>query len=104
MTAPTTTEPVPQINTAISAEPAAEQGPPDLREAVHTAQLWVADLLGAVGPDRLAGRTPCADFDVETLVRHLFGVADRLVAMGGGRPAESVPPSIPALPDDVVGE
>lgn len=71
---------------------------------MHTAQLWVADLLGAVGPDRLAGRTPCADFDVEALVRHLFGVADRLVAMGGGRPAESVPPSIPALPDDVVGE
>ena len=95
MTAPTATEP--------AADPVAGQALPDLRPAVHAAQLWVADLLVAVGPDRLAGRTPCTDFDVEALVRHLFGVADRLVAMGGGHPAESVPPSIPALPDDVVG-
>ena len=98
MTASTTAEPVTESN----AGPLAEQAAPDLRPAVHTAQLWVADLLGAVGPDQLAGRTPCTDFDVEALVKHLFGVADRLVAMGGGHPAESVPPSIATLPDDVV--
>ena len=95
MTAPTPTEP--------TTAPVAGQAPRDLRPAVHAAQLWVADLLGAVGPDHLSGRTPCTDFDVEALVRHLFGVADRLVAIGGGRPAESVPASIVALADDVVG-
>lgn len=90
--------------TTPAASPAARQAPPDLRPAVRAAQLWVADLLEAVGPDRLTGRTPCTGFDVEALVRHLLGVADRLVAMGGGHPAESVPASVPTLPDDVVGE
>lgn len=94
MTAPTTTDPQP-------AQP--DPTLPDLRPAVQAAQTWVAGLVAEVRPDQLDLRTPCADFDVEALLRHLFGVADRLVAMGAGRPADSVPPSVAALPSDVVG-
>ena len=89
MTAPTTTQ-----------TPAAET--PDLRGAVHAAQLWVADLLEGVAPTQWGGSTPCSEFDVDDLLRHLLGVAGRLVAMGSGRPAESVPPSVASLPEDVV--
>ncbi|GAA3578529.1 TIGR03086 family metal-binding protein [Microlunatus spumicola] len=95
MTAPTTVS----VSGGASAEPV----PSDLRPSLHAAQLWVADLLGAVGPEGLDGATPCTAFDVEALVKHLFGVADRVVAMGAGRPAESVPASVATLPDDVVG-
>lgn len=80
-----------------------EKSVPDLRASVHAAQQWVAGLLEGVRPDQLERPTPCADFDVEALVKHLFGVANRLVAMGAGHPAASTPPSIQVLPDDVVG-
>jgi uncharacterized protein (TIGR03086 family) len=100
VTAPTTTGPA--TTESNTTESNTEQAPTDLRPAVHAAQLWVADLLDAVEPDQLSGRTPCTDFDVEALVKHLFGVAGRLAAMGAGRPAESVPPSVAALPTDVV--
>lgn len=73
----------------------------DLRDALVSAQEWVAGLVDAVRPDQLADPTPCSEYDVEALVKHLFGVAGRIVAMGGGRPADSVPPTIAALPDDV---
>ena len=87
---------------AASTRPTSDQPLPDLRSAVHAAQVWVAGLLEGMRPDQLAGPTPCADFDAEALVKHLFGVAGRLVAMGSGRPAASVPPSIATLPDDLV--
>lgn len=96
MTAPTAPAP------ADAAAGPAGQALPDLRDAVHAAQQWVASLLEGVRPEQLAGPTPCADFDVDALVRHVFGVADRLVVMGAGRPASDAAASIPALPDDVV--
>jgi uncharacterized protein (TIGR03086 family) len=80
-----------------------EQALPDLRAAVQAAQGWVAALLDGVRAEQLPGPTPCVDFDVEALVRHLFGVADRLVVMGAGHPAESAPASVACLPDDVLG-
>jgi uncharacterized protein (TIGR03086 family) len=88
---------------AVTTSPAPDQALPDLRDAVHAAQAWVARLVEGVRPEQLGNATPCTDFDVEALVKHLFGVANRLVAMGAGHPADSVPPTIPALPDDVVG-
>jgi uncharacterized protein (TIGR03086 family) len=104
MTAPAT---VPNGNaastTADDPRSTAGTGLPDLRAAVHSAQLWVADLLEGLRADQLALPTPCSEFDVDALVRHLLGVAGRLEAMGHGRPAESVPPSVDALPDDLVG-
>ena len=83
--------------------PAPPQPRPDLRDAVAAAQGWVAGLLDRVRPDQLQDPTPCDAFAVEALVRHLFGVADRLVVMGAGRPAESAPAVVATLPDDVVG-
>jgi uncharacterized protein (TIGR03086 family) len=88
--------------TALPPAPA-DQPLPDLRNAVSSAQEWVAGLVAAVRPDQLGAPTPCTDFEVEALLRHLFGVADRLSAMGAGHPADSVPPSVSVLPDDVVG-
>lgn len=101
MTAPTTT----RTTTGTTTDTPREQaGPalPDLRDAVAAAQAWVAQLLEGVRPGHLRRPTPCAEFDVETLVRHLFGVADRLVVMGAGRPAASAPALVATLPDDVV--
>ncbi len=74
---------------------------PDLREGVFAAQSWVADLLDQVGPEQYGRPTPCAEFDVEALLRHLFGVANRLIVMGQGQPAEAAPSMTGALPDDV---
>ncbi len=92
MTAPAPTDP----------QPPSTPAPPDLRAEVHAAQEWVAGLVAAVRPDQLGDPTPCADFDVAALLRHLLGVAERLVAMGHGRPAASVPDSVAALPTDVL--
>jgi len=74
---------------------------PDPRVALARTQQWVAELLAGVTPDQLALPTPCAEFDVAQLVQHLYGVADRVEAMGHGRPAASVPPFAEALPDDL---
>jgi uncharacterized protein (TIGR03086 family) len=61
----------------------------------------VTGLLASVTSDQLPLPTPCAEFDVAALVRHLYGVADRVEAMGHGRPAASVPPFLATLPDDL---
>jgi uncharacterized protein (TIGR03086 family) len=94
----TTTPTATEARTAPRDEPV-----PDLRDAVVAAQRWVAGLLAAVRPDQLSDPTPCTELDVAGLLRHLFGVADRLVVMGAGRPAESVPETVAELPTDVVG-
>lgn len=93
MTAPTATTPTNPADPPL----------PDLRVPVHDALRWVADLLAGVRPEQLTRPTPCTDFDVDALERHLFGVVGRLTAMGAGHPAESVPPTIVVLPDDVEG-
>lgn len=74
---------------------------PDPRAAVARSQAWIADLLAGVGPARFDDPSPCADFDVRRLVEHLFGVVDRMEAMGHGRPAESVPAFAADLPSDL---
>lgn len=74
---------------------------PDPRVAVARSQARIADLLAGVDPDRFDDPTPCADFDVRRLVEHLFGVVDRMEAMGHGRPAESVPAFAADLPPDL---
>jgi uncharacterized protein (TIGR03086 family) len=74
---------------------------PDFREPVARAQRWITGLLAGVRTDQLAGPTPCEELDVARLVQHLFGVADRMEAMGHGRPADSVPAFADALPDEL---
>ncbi len=80
---------------------AVESTVPDVREPLTRAQAWIAGLLAGVRNDQLVLPTPCPEFDVDRLVRHLYGVADRMEAMGHGRPAESVPAFVNALPADV---
>lgn len=72
---------------------------PDLRADVVAAQRWVAGLIRAVRPEQLDLPTPDAEWDVRSLLRHLCGVADRLVVMGHGRPADSAS-ALPELPAD----
>lgn len=86
--------------TEIQAHPTPDSQP-DLRAALARTQHWVAELVGAVTPEQLALPTPCAEFDVAQLVAHLYGVADRLEAMGQGRPAASVPAFVEDLPADL---
>jgi uncharacterized protein (TIGR03086 family) len=80
-------------------DPRTDDSGPALRDALARTQEWVAELLDAVTPEQLALPTPCVEFDVAQLVRHLYGVADRVEAMGYGRPAASVPAVVDALPD-----
>ena len=78
-----------------------DDGQLDPRVALARTQHWVAELLDGVNPDHLRLPTPCAEFDVAQLVQHLYGVADRVEAMGYGRPATSVPAFVDALPEDL---
>lgn len=74
---------------------------PDLRAALARTQSWVAGLVAAVTPEQRALPTPCTEFDVDQLIRHLYGVAERIEAMGQGRPAASVSGVVEVLPDDL---
>ena len=76
-------------------------GTADPRPSLARTQAWVAGLLAGVTPEQLALPTPCAEFDVAALVAHLYGVADRVAAMGQGRPAASVPADVDVLPGDL---
>ncbi|SDR82962.1 TIGR03086 family protein [Friedmanniella luteola] len=73
----------------------------DPRPALARTQAWIVGLLATVTPEQLALPTPCTEFDVAALVRHLYGVADRVEALGHGQPAASVPAFAEALPDDL---
>ncbi|GAA1427031.1 TIGR03086 family metal-binding protein [Microlunatus lacustris] len=73
----------------------------DPRVALARSQQWVAELLAGVTPDQLTLPTPCAEFDVAQLVQHLYGVADRVEALGHGRPAADVPAFVDDLPEDL---
>ncbi|GAA0590968.1 TIGR03086 family protein [Kribbella sandramycini] len=59
------------------------------------------DLMSATGPDDLALQTPCADYDVQTLLGHLLTVAGRIdLALSGADPL--VLPQVTTA-DDVLG-
>ena len=87
--------------TSTATDPSRTDAAPDPRAALARTQQWVGDLLAAVTPEQLSRPTPCTDFDVAALARHLYGVADRVEAMGHGHPAASVPAFVDALPDDL---
>lgn len=84
-------------------EPRTDEPVPDLRDALARTQQWVAELLAEVTPEQLSLPTPCAEFDVAQLIQHLYGVADRVEALGHGHPAASVPAFVDALPEDLAG-
>lgn len=104
MTATQTHDSVPDARTddARSDEPRTDEPGPDLREALARTQEWVAELLADVTPGQLSLPTPCAEFDVAQLIQHLYGVADRVEALGLEHPAASVSAFVDALPEDLV--
>lgn len=54
---------------------------PDLREHVFAALEWTAELTGHVADDQRSLPTPCADFDVRSLLGHLGIVHEKLVGL-----------------------
>ena len=56
----------------------------DRRPALVSAYELAATVAGRVEPGQLHLPTPCADFDVSTLVDHLVGAGHRAAALGRG--------------------
>ncbi|WP_372409785.1 TIGR03086 family metal-binding protein [Streptomyces luteireticuli] len=65
---------------------------PQLRGAVEQMNALVA----AVGTGRLGERTPCGDFDIRGLLRHLLGAWTKFAE---GAAAGGIQPGAPALPE-----
>src|SRR5215469_16288385 len=49
-------------------------------------------IIAAVRPDQAGLPTPCADWDVRTLVSHMTGAVTRIALIGEGADALSIPP------------
>lgn len=75
---------------------------PDLRPKLARAQQWVATLIAGVTPDQLGNPTPCDEFDVRTLIGHLYTGARRTEAMAKGIDARTVP-FVSELPEANLG-
>ena len=65
--------------------------PADPRPYYTAATQWVGDLLAHVRDDQLDSPTPCDDFDVRMLARHLNGTAHRAVALAAGDDVFAIP-------------
>lgn len=57
---------------------------PDRRPALYLAYQQAADIASGVDASQLTGSTPCAAYDVATLVDHLVGAGWRAAALGRG--------------------
>lgn len=75
---------------------------PDLRPQLLAAQTWVAELIENVQPEQLTDPTPCDEFDVGTLLEHLWAVQNRIAVVGDTGSFEGTPFSI-ALPESDLG-
>ncbi|WP_432172501.1 TIGR03086 family metal-binding protein [Streptomyces sp. Tue6028] len=60
----------------------------------------IAALVGTVRPEQLAGPTPCAEFDVRTLLSHIVGGTRRIAVIGAGGDGLAVRPFVDGVPDD----
>ncbi|MDQ1456524.1 MAG: hypothetical protein QOH28_2144 [Actinomycetota bacterium] len=75
----------------------------DPRPLFAAATETATEVIGNVRADQLANPTPCTEYDVRQLLRHLVGVLPRVVAMGrGDDPMRVTAPDIDGLPDDDV--
>jgi uncharacterized protein (TIGR03086 family) len=72
----------------------------DPRPLLAAALTQTASVIKAVRPDDRARSTPCADFDVDALLRHLIGVAERIGDVPAGLPLRDGPAIVDRLPDD----
>ncbi len=77
---------------------------PDPRPLFASTLDQCGRLVDAVAPDDVDGPTPCADYDVRTLLGHLVAVERRVVHIArGGHPFE-VPSLVDDVPDDGWGQ
>lgn len=68
----------------------------DVLELQRRANAAARAVAAGVGPDHLAGATPCPEWDTRTLLNHLTGLHRMTTAMVAGGP-------VPDLEDDHVG-
>lgn len=75
----------------------------DPRPLFAAATETATEVIGNVRADQLANPTPCTEYDVRALLRHLVGVLPRVVALGrGDDPMRVTAPDIDGLQDDDV--
>lgn len=85
--------------------PADDQGRlPDPRPGFHAACEQAAAIIDSATAETLRRPTPCTEFDVEDLTRHLLSVGQRTIALADGKPAESVPLDAPDISADGFSE
>ncbi|WP_213574335.1 TIGR03086 family metal-binding protein [Rhodococcus oxybenzonivorans] len=63
----------------------------DPRPLYREALAWTTGLIDAVREDQLAASTPCADFDVRTLLGHLVATVERARVIGEGGDPSTIP-------------
>ncbi|MFF3578803.1 TIGR03086 family metal-binding protein [Streptomyces mirabilis] len=72
----------------------------DPRPLYTRATEQIAALVATVRPEQLAGPTPCAEFDVRTLLSHIAGGTRRIAVVGAGGDGMVVRPFLDGVEDD----
>lgn len=72
----------------------------DPRPLYTRASEQIAALVETVRPEQLAGPTPCAEFDVRTLLSHIAGGTRRIAVVGAGGDGMAVRPFLDGVEDD----
>lgn len=73
------------MSASAQADAAARAGQlPDVRRQLQSALDLAVETVRAANADQLELPTPCTDYDVDGLIRHLAGAADRSVAAAAG--------------------
>ena len=72
----------------------------DPREIHQRAMAQTGTIVAAVQPGQLALPTPCAEYDVRTLLSHIVGGLNRIAIMGEGGDALAVVPRADGVPGD----
>ncbi|MEU6555843.1 TIGR03086 family metal-binding protein [Streptomyces sp. NPDC046915] len=72
----------------------------DPRPRYARATEQVAALIKTVRPEQLSGPTPCAEFDVRTLLSHMVGGTRRITVVGEGGDGLAVRPFADGVGDD----
>ena len=76
----------------------------DPRPRFHAAARTALDLIASTPRDRLAGPTPCTEYDVRALIGHLVAVLRRITAVAEGVPLSATTREVTDVPDDGWGE
>src|SRR6185295_6834325 len=74
---------------------------PDHRPPFAAALDQATAVVAAITPADLGRPTPCVDYDVDALVRHLFGSTGRIAGLPAGRPMAASPDLVDSLPGDL---